>query len=53
MFEMSTQKTGLATSYGIFEKVELKSEELESAKCQALAKFQVILENAVKIITSK
>ena len=41
----------VATCYGMFEKVELKSKDLEEAKCQAVAKMQVVLEEAIdKII---
>ena len=35
---------------GIFDQVELASKDLKEAKCQAKAKVQVILEDAIKDI---
>ena len=40
----------LASCYGLFDQVVLRSKELLEAKCQAKAKVQVMLEDALKDI---
>lgn len=42
--------TWLASCYGLFDRVELASKNLAEAKCQAKAKAQVILEDAIRDI---
>lgn len=42
--------TWLASCYGLFDQVVLKSKDLSEAKCQAKAKVQVIMEDALKDI---
>lgn len=39
-----------ASCYGIFDMIALKSKKLSEAKCQAKAKVQVVLEDALKDI---
>lgn len=40
----------LASCTGLFSQIELASKDLSEAKCQAKAKVQVILEDAIKAV---
>lgn len=37
----------LATCYGVFDKTEMKSKDIDEAKCQAKAKLQCLFLNAI------